>query len=163
MFENGKKVTKTYQQLLREESLEGLSPLSKLVHEQALEVFNQPNSSEFKKLYLASFPKSFTDFLEIFHPKKFDQLYDGHIYIHLVDSLASEYPDLAGDIYLKLASEACLDADAPNYLRHSLVAFEQQYPYVYKKYYVGLNPEQQRNIELFKSASLHDGGDGVCR
>lgn len=162
VFENGKKAVKTYHQLLREKSPEGLSPFSKLVHERALEVFNDPISSELKKRYLAGFPRSFAAFLDIFHPKALDQLYDGYIYIHLVDSLASEYPESVGEIYLRLSSEACLDADAPNYLRHNLAAFEQRHPFVYKNYYMKLNPEQQLNIELFKGASLHDGGKGVC-
>ena len=162
MSENGKEVTKTYHQMLQEKSLDGLSPLSKLIHERALEVFDNPNSSGAKTLFLASFPRSFKSFLEIFHPKSFGELYDGFIYIHLVDSLTGEYPDTVGDIYLNLASEACLDADAPNYLRHNLVAFENRYSDIYKKYYKSLTPEQQHNIELFKSASIHNGGEGVC-
>jgi hypothetical protein len=57
MFENGKEVTKTYHQMLREKSLEGLSPLSKQVHELTLEVFDNPNSDDAKKRYLASLPQ----------------------------------------------------------------------------------------------------------
>jgi len=101
-------------------------------------------------------------FIEIFHPKRFDQLYDGFIYINLLDKLADEYPDVVGEIYLKLASEACLDADAPNYLRHNLIAFENKHARLYKKYYETLTPEKRNNVENFKRASLHDGGKGVC-
>lgn len=162
MFENGKEVTKTYHQMLREKSLDGLSLLSKQVHERALEVFDKPNSADAKKRYLVSFPRSFKSFMEIFQPKSFGELYDGFIYIHLVDSLASEYPETVGSIYLELASEACLEADAPNYLRHNLVAFESRYPEIYKKYYKNLTSGQQHNIELFKKASIHNGGEGVC-
>jgi hypothetical protein len=162
MFENGKEVTKTYHQMLREKSLEGLSPLSKQVHERALEVFDNPNSADAKKLYLASFPKSFKSFMEIFQPKSFGELYDGFIYMHLVDSLVSEYPEAVGEIYLKLAGEGCLDADAPNYLRHNLVAFESRYPEIYKKYYKNLRSDQRLNVEIFKKASIHNGGKGVC-
>lgn len=148
--------------MLREKSLEGLTPMSKLIHELALDVFDNPNATDAKELYLASFPRSFKSFLEIFHPKSFEELYDGFVYLHLVDSLSSEYPDTAGDIYLKLASEACLDADAPNYLRHNLVAFERHYQKIYKKNYKSLTSEQQRNVESFKKASIHNGGEGVC-
>jgi hypothetical protein len=100
--------------------------------------------------------------MTIFQPKSFGELYDGFIYIHLVDSLANEYPEEVGSIYLKLASEACLDADAPNYLRHNLVAFESRYPKIYKKYYKNLTSDKQYNVELFKRASIHNGGEGVC-
>ena len=162
MFDNGKEVTKTYHQMLREKSLEGLSPLSKQVHELALEVFDNPNSADAKKRYFESFPRSFRSFMDIFQPNSFGELYDGYIYIHLIDSLASEYPETVGSIYLKLASKACLDADAPNYLRHNLVAFEGRYPEVYKKYYNNLTSDQQHNVELFEKASMHNRGKGIC-
>lgn len=162
MFENGKEVTKTYHQILRETPAEGLSPSSRVIHERALDLFNNPELNRLKEQYLASFPRSFVLFLEIFMPKKFDQLYDGYIHIHLVNALAAESPDVVGDIYLKLASEACLTADAPNYLRHKLVAFEKQYPDSYKKHYDSLTDIQRGNVDMFKSASLHSGGSGVC-
>ncbi|PKN19965.1 MAG: hypothetical protein CVU71_06270 [Deltaproteobacteria bacterium HGW-Deltaproteobacteria-6] len=125
-------------------------------------IFDNPNSSELKKLYLAGFPRSFESFIKIIHPKKFDQLYDGFIYINLADKLADEYPDVVGGIYLKLASEACLDADAPNYLRQNLIDFERKHARLYKQYYETLTPEKQSNVENFKRASLHDGGKGMC-
>lgn len=162
MFDNGKEVTKTYHQMLREKSLEGLSPLSKQVHELALEVFDNPKSADAKKRYFESFPRSFGSFMDIFQPNSFGELYDGYIYIHLIDSLASEYPETVGSIYLKLASKACLDADAPSYLRHNLVTFEGRHPEVYKKYYNSLTSDQQYNVELFEKAAIHNGGKGVC-
>ncbi len=161
-FENGKEVTKSYHQILQEQSINGLSPLSKLIHVRALEVFDNPNSADVKKRYLAVFPKSFKTFMETFQPQSFDQLYDGFIYINLVDSLASEYPEEVGGIYLSLGSEACLDADAPNYLRHNLVAFESHHSDIYKNNYNSLTKAQQHNVEQFKSASIHSGGQGVC-
>lgn len=162
MFENGKEVSKSYHQMLQETTEEGLSPLAKIIHRRVIAIFDDPNSSESKKLYLASFPRSFKSFIEIFHPKGFDQLYDGFIYIHLLGKLADEYPDLVGEIYLKLAGEACLDADAPNYLRHNLIVFESKHARLYKQFYETLSPEKRNNVEVFKRASLHDGGEGVC-
>jgi len=41
MFENGKEVSKSYHQMAQKTSEEGLLPLAKLIHKQALAIFSQ--------------------------------------------------------------------------------------------------------------------------
>lgn len=161
-FENGQQVKKTFHQKLLERDLGDLSPTSLRIHKSALAVFNDPNSDKHKKAFLNSFPRSFDLFVEIFHPEGFGQLYDGFIYIHLLHELSKEFPNISGEIILSLASEACLDADAPNYLRFTLKSFYKSHPNIYKQYHEKLSQVQKVNIEKFLSASLHDAGEGTC-
>ena len=161
-FENGESVKKTLHQRLQETDLETLSSDSLQIHNSALAVYDDPYSEERKQDYLNVFPKTFGQFVSVFHTKEFDQLYDGYIYINLLKILSNEYPVESSEIILSLASEACLDADAPNYLRDALEKFIQSHPDIYNEQFDRLSIEHRENIERFKMASIHDGGEGTC-
>ena len=162
MFENGINVKKTYHQILKETNINDLSVASVTLHKSALAVFSNPDSAENKKSFLSNFPQSFSLFTKIFNPKDFGQLYDGFIYINLFQKLSNEYPVISVSIYLSLAGEACLTADAPNYLRNALLSFHNDHPDIYKENYSKLSLRKQKNIRQFRLASLHEGGNGTC-
>jgi len=164
-LEKGVEIRETYSQILSLKSLQDLSEVSIEMHNKALNVYLNPASEKYKKEYLNIFPKKFSIFLKVFHPKDFKQLYDGHIHIELFNKLAKEYPDLAASTYISLASEACFDADAPNYFREGLNSFKNKNSYLYGQKYNLLSKEKQENIEFFLNASFHnhDSIDGFCK
>lgn len=161
-IENGVEVKKTYKQILMSTNVTGLSKKAKAVHLRTLAVYKEPSSEAHKKLFISTFPKNFSSFMAIFQPKDFGQLYDGFIYIELLRKLSDEYPELGVEVLLGLAGNACLTADAPNYLRHTLELFRSNHQAIYKSHFTKLSKEKLKNIRKFMSASLHSGGAGIC-
>ena len=141
---------------------QNLIPAAKLLHKAATEIYLGDPTENLEVNYLAAFPRDFKTFLDVFHRLKNRQLNDGHIYMHILSKMSKKYPEEVGGILFSLSSEACLDADAPNYLRHELEEFNKNYSNLYASFYEKLNWVQKDNIKLFLNASLHDMGDGTC-
>jgi len=160
---NNEHGTRTFSQILIEMPLTGLSKESLEGNKKAVMVYKNHTSGVLKKEYINIFPSKFSAFISIFQPNDYGQLYDGYIYINLFNQLSLEFPDLAAPKYLSLASEACFDADAPNYLREGLRKFKelQQYSREFSK----LKNPQKQNVNLFLNASCHphDNDSGFCK
>jgi hypothetical protein len=153
---------RNYSNIIRDTDVQKLNEYSKKLHLEALNIISGKLTKEDKLRYIQAFPHEFDVFLSIFHPSDFGQLYDGHIYIGALSKMTPEFTDEIGEILFKLSSKACLDADAPNYLRRELELFEKGHPLVYKQLYESTDLSGRSNIEIFKAASLHEMGAGTC-
>lgn len=165
-FINGKEVRSSYSDALKSKPINGLSERALDIHLKALTVYKSPTNEAAKINYLKSFPIDFNLFLEVFHSPKFDQLYDGHIYIHLFRLLADEHPKLAAPTLLALAKDACFDADAPNYLRETLIEFKLHHSKLYETQFQKLSESEKTNVDLYLKASFHPHSNlkriGLC-
>ncbi|WP_416768232.1 hypothetical protein ACM66T_07510 [Sulfurimonas sp. ST-25] len=162
-FIDGKSTKVKYSTVVLETDTRRLIPVAKALHKAAVDIYSGEPSQTQEESYLAAFPKKFKVFLDVLHPKGLDQLYDGHIYIHILSKLSEKYPERVGEIFLSLSSEACLDADAPNHLRHELELFHKNHSRIYDDLYSKLSKKEKANLHLFLNASLHDMGAGTCR
>ena len=137
----------------------GLSERALDIHKKALSVYQSPDDENVKISYLKAFPIKFDEFLAIFHPPKFNQLYDGAIYIHLFRLLTDEYPKLAAPSLFALVKDACFDADAPSYLRATLRDFNLKYSELYNSEFEKLSEHEKNNVDLYLKASFHPRSD----
>ncbi len=141
-----------------------LSKISLKINNSFIALKANPSNQELQKEYLGIFPNKFSIFLDVFHPKNFDQLYDGHEHIMLFNELILKFPNQSIEKLLSLASEACFDADAPNYFRSGLNKFIEMHPEIYKENLAKLDVKKVNNITKFLGASfhLHDKTSGFC-
>ena len=151
-----------YSEVVQNIDIKLLNEVSRKLHFEAMNIISGKLTNEDKLRYIQAFPHEFEVFLSIFHPADFGQLYDGHIYIDALSKMTPEFTDEIGEILIKLSSRACLDADAPSYLRYELERFEKENSSIYKKLYGNTDSSGRNNIEIFKAASLHDMGAGTC-
>ena len=83
-----------------------------------------PESSFYQEKYINVFPDNAVLFKKVFASPKFDQLYDGHLYIFKLNELSQKYPDKIGYKLINL----CVglkewDADAVGYIQHTTIEF----------------------------------------
>ena len=136
---------------------DGLSSRSLEIHNNAIAVFLDSDNDSIKKEYLSVFPVSFDEFLTIFHPDDFTELYsDSSTYVDLFHKLSLEFPQLGIPKYVSLAGEACYDADAPAYFNRNFDDIRNRFPEIYEKAASKLSETQLRHIELVDEASIHD-------
>nr|WP_086939157.1 hypothetical protein [Thaumasiovibrio occultus] len=144
---------------VRSTDVSTLNNAAKQVHAAALNLVEGNLEQRDVIQYIDAFPQDFATFASVFHSG--EQLSDGHHYIMALGEYAMYYPEDAGKVLVNLAADACMDADAPNYLRMNLRYFIEKHFELYGRYYSQLTPAQRDNVELFLHADLH-GGPGSC-
>ena len=138
-------------------SVDDLSVRALEIHQKAIAVFMASDNESLKVSYISAFPDSFDEFLTIFHPSDFAELYSGsYTYLHLYHQLGLEYPRIAVPKYLSLAKNSCFDADAPNQFRENLRDIRERFPELYQTSINELSEQEKRRIELLDQASIHD-------
>lgn len=154
---DGQEIEMRASEALFDKSVDGLSPVSREIHSQAIAVFLDSSSEYKKKQYLAVFPGSFDEFLAVFHQDDFGELYmESFTYLNLFHQLSLEFPEIGLPKYVSLAVDACLDADAPNQFRTNFLEMRSRFPDLYETIASELTESQLRLIELVDGASIHD-------
>ena len=142
---------------LIQRSLQGLSSRSLEIHKKAIAVFMMSDNEMVKLDYISAFPESFDEFLLIFHPHNYAELYSySYTYLDLFHQLSLEFPRLTVRKYVDLARSACMDADAPNQFRENLGNIRKRFPELYEQSVAHLTVEERHHIELVDDASIHD-------
>ena len=122
-----------------------------------------PEDKQTQLNYLAAFPKDFADFLALFHHQELSPLADGHQQILLYQQVILAQPQAGVAGLLQLCSQACIDADAPNYLQQTLQQFIAQQPLLYQQQLQRLTPAQRQHIAAFAKATLSADNPLACR
>lgn len=152
-------------QLVRKPT-DGLGARSLEIHRSAVAVLLDADDDALKQDYLSAFPESFEEFLQLFNPRDFSELYaDSYIYLDLFHRLSLEFPELAVPKYLSLARDACFDVDAPSQFYENLVKIRERFPDRYATAAKALTEDQLRRIELLGEVSVHDWepAEVMCR
>ena len=156
MYIDGQMVEVRVSERLFNRSTDGLSSRSLEVHNNAVAVFLDSDNDSIKKEYLSAFPGSFDEFLTIFFPEDFTELYSGSdTYVNLFYKLSLEFPQLGIPKYVSLAVEACYDADAPAFFNRSFRDIRDRFPEMYEQAASELSEAQLRHIALVDEASIH--------
>lgn len=99
-----------------------LSPKSKEVKAAWKALNRQPDSKQSQLAYLKAFPSNKRDFVAVFDPDDFTQLYDeSNKYIDSFIALAKDYPALVIDKSINIGRNLKWNADAINYLQDAII------------------------------------------
>jgi hypothetical protein len=133
-----------------------LSPSSQRVKAEFSALTNSPTTAATEEAYLAAFPSDFREFMAIFMPPDFGQLYDGHEYIAPLQSIGESHPEEVMMKLLHLGAAATWDADAPNYLQEVTLTLAMSHTHVFVTTYSGLSEKEKKGLLTF----LADGNEG---
>lgn len=106
--------------------------------------------------YLNAFPCTYNEFISIFMPPDFKQLYDGHEYIFALDEIGKVFPEQTLSKLLPLETTARWNADAVNYLQHVTINLAMANPKIFIRTLSRLKKNDQYGVVKF----LADGIEG---
>jgi hypothetical protein len=133
---------------------QALSPASARVKAAFLALSRSPNSAETQEAYLVAFPADFREFMAIFMPPGFDQLYDGHEYIAPLRYIGDARPKEAMTKLLRLGAGGMWDADAPNYLQDVTLTLAIAHTDVFVATYSELSAKEQMGLLVFLAGGI---------
>jgi hypothetical protein len=133
-----------------------LSPASERVKAAFSALSKSPTTAATQEAYLAAFPTDFREFMAIFMPPDFGQLYDGHEYIAPLRSIGEARPKEVMTKLLHLGAGGTWDADAPNYLQDVTLTLAISHTDVFITTYSGLSEKEKKGLLAF----LADGIEG---
>lgn len=123
-FRNNVQVRISYYDVLTEIDRDSLSNASKMLLDDILAILNSPEDESLRSRFLKDFPKTFSEFRQIFNPSNFKELYDGsYVFLKMFDDILKERPQDTVEVLLGLSVNATYDADAPGKLQHILANF----------------------------------------
>lgn len=127
-FRNNVEVSLSYYDVLLELDRESLSESSGILLDDILAILKSPEEESLRTKYLDDFPKTFSEFLEIFHPSNFKELYSGsYVFLEMFEDILKERPRETAKLLIGLSVDAQYDADAPSHLRGILANFISNY------------------------------------
>ena len=106
--------------------------------------------------YLDAFPGTFTEFMSVFMPPDFKQLYDGHEYIFALNDIGKALPEQTLNKLLPLETAAHWNADAVNYLQEVTINLAMANPKLFIRTLSRLRKKDQDGVVKF----LADGIEG---
>lgn len=118
-----------------------------------------PQSPIYQEKYINVFPDNAVLFKKIFDPAKFDQLYDGHLYIFKLNDLSHNFPDKIGQKLINL----CVglkkwDADAVGYIQIVTMEFANTNYQKFISLIKNLNQKELTTVIIFL-ADVEDHSD----
>ena len=133
-----------------------LIPAAERVKVAFVKLSKAPRDLSVQRAYLAAFPNNASEFMAVFMPADFGQLYDGHDYISALTSIGKALPEETMIKGLTIGAGAKWDADAPNYLQNILLDLAVANPKVFVSSLSSLDGPGQTNALTF----LADGTEG---
>jgi hypothetical protein len=124
-----------------------LSPKAQSLATALAQLQNAPDDPRVQQRYLATFPNSYKDFLELFDFNH--ELYDGHEYIDVLPGLAKNNQMAVGKLLVELSKDAHYEADAPGYLQHATAAYAADYTQHFLGLLKQLPTAKQSNLITF--------------
>ncbi|MES2110770.1 MAG: hypothetical protein V4577_18575 [Bacteroidota bacterium] len=127
-----------------------LSPKSKQV-KAAWEALNKhPDSKQLQLAYLKIFPSNKPDFIAVFDPDDFNQLYDeSNKYIDSFIELVKYYPVQVIDKVINIGKDMKWKADATGYLQHGIVKVGINQTKIFSKKLNSLSSKQKVHLITF--------------
>ena len=134
----------------------GLSLEAQRVQVSYTKLLAAPSDPTTQLAYLDEFPATYTEFLSVFMPPDFKQLYDGREYIFALDDIGKAFPEQTLRKLLPLETAAHWDADAVNYLQYVTLNLAVAYPQFFVRTLSKLSRKEQDGVIKF----LADGIEG---
>jgi hypothetical protein len=120
----------------------------------AFEALKRDTASTAKQLaYIKVFPANKQQFLAVFPPEDFTQLYDGHEYIKKFADLVAHYPANVISKAINIGKDLEWDADAVNYLQDELVSMGKTHTRIFVKNIKALPTSQTNSLITFLADS----------
>jgi len=127
-----------------------LSPKSEQVKAAWEALSKQPDSKQLQLAYLKTFPSNKRNFIAVFAPDNFKQLYDNsHVYIESFAGLAKQYPTEVIDKSVNIGKDLKWDADAIGDLQHAIVEMGIGNTVIFSKKLKSLTAIQQSHLAIF--------------
>jgi hypothetical protein len=127
-----------------------LSTKSKEVASAYSQLKMHPDSKSCQLNYINIFPRDTTQFLRVFDPPGYGQLYnDSFDYIKDFFKLSKNYPVAVISKAIDIGKDLRWDADAVNYLQHGIVELGNKYTTLFIQKINSLNPKEQANLIIF--------------
>ncbi len=93
-----------------------------------------PSSKVMQAEYVAAFPENTNDFLRVFNPKQFDQLYQNSFeYLNVLEKCGTSFPNEVINKCIHIGKNLVWDADAVGQLQHICVRMASAHPTVFLK------------------------------
>lgn len=110
---------------------------------------NHPDSKKDQLYYLDTFPDNQQDFIAVFNPSDYGQLYDGHDYINAFLKLDQYYPARVISKAINIGKGLTWDADAINYLQSGIVDLCNRHIKIFIRKLKSLSPKEQSHFITF--------------
>jgi len=124
-----------------------LSPKAENLVAALAQLQNTPDDSQAQQRYLAAFPNTYTDFLDLFGFNH--ELYDGHEYIEVLSRLAKNNEMTVGRLLVALSKDAHYEADATSSLQQATAIYAADHTRHFLDLLQQLSEPEQRNLITF--------------
>jgi len=134
----------------------GLSSEAERVQKSYAKLVSSPNDPATQLAYLEAFPQTHDEFMTVFMPPDFKQLYDGHEYVYALRDIGTAFPEKTIELLLRIVATARWNADAVNYLQNVTLGIAFSNPQLFVRCLIALAKREQDGVVRF----LADGIEG---
>lgn len=112
----------------------GLLPEAQKVQAAYTKLTSEPSNASNQLAYLVAFPNNYEEFMSVFMPSDFKQLYgDSHEHFLLLADIGKQFPEQTLDRLLPIEAIARWDADALNDLQEVTISIAMDNPKIFAK------------------------------